>query len=123
MSEHVDLDEKKKPREIIKDLVSQYIPTKPKGISLRLDWSDKYSLIRIRGDSLDKTIEYDEVIDFTSFAHGVLEAYRDAYGELDVIPVSFREETYSNDKVSLNLYPTGSAGIFNIFIEYKDKRK
>jgi hypothetical protein len=53
------------------------------------------------------------------FTHGVLEAYREAYGDLEVVPISFREEIYKNDKVALDLYPTGSAGIFDIFIEYK----
>jgi len=61
-------------------------------------------------------------IDFTSFANGILDAYRQAYGELKVVPVSFREEIYKNDKVSLDFYPTGSAGIFDIFIEYKQRR-
>jgi hypothetical protein len=39
-------------------------------------------------------------------------------GELKETPVSFRETVYKNDKVELNLYPTGSAGIFDIFISY-----
>ncbi len=60
-----------------------------------------------------------QTIDFTSFAHGVIEAYREVYGELQVLPISFREEIYKNEKVSLDLYPTGSAGIFDIFVEYK----
>jgi len=40
--------------------------------------------------------------------------------ELKAVPVSFREENYENDKVCLDLYPTGGAGIFDIFVEYKD---
>jgi len=79
-------------------------------------------LIRIKGESLDKTAEYKD-IDFTSFARGVLDAYKEAYGDLEVVPVSFREEIYKNDRVTLDLYPTGSAGIFDILIEYKDKRR
>jgi hypothetical protein len=38
---------------------------------------------------------------------------------LEVVPISFREEIYKNDKVALDLYPTGSRGIFAILIEYK----
>ena len=69
---------------------------------------------------MDETVEYSHAIDFTSFANGVLEAYREVYGELKAVPISFREEIYENDKVRLDLYPTGSAGIFDIFVEYKD---
>jgi len=112
-------DVERNPREIVKELVSRYIPAKPERISLKLQWGDKRSSISLRGDNLDQTVEYSEVIEFTSFGGGVVEAYREAYGELDVVPVSFREEIYRNDKVSLDLYPTGSAGIFDIFIEYK----
>ena len=68
---------------------------------------------------MDKTIEYPHAIDFTSFARGVLDAYGQAYGKLRVVPISFREEIYKNEKVSLDLYPTGSEGIFDIFIEYR----
>jgi hypothetical protein len=66
-----------------------------------------------------QTAEYFHAIDFTSFAHGVIEAYKEAYDELEVVPISFREEIYKNDKVALDLYPTGSEGIFDILIEYK----
>ena len=109
----------RKPVEIVKELVSKYIEDKPRRITLKLDWKDDRSLISFRGDSLNETVGYDQCIDFNSFANGVLKAYREAYGELNVTPISFREEIYKNDKVSLNLYPTGSAGIFDIFIEYK----
>jgi len=107
--------------ELVRNLVSRYISAKPKRISLKLDWNNKRSLVSLKGDTLDQVAEYSESIDFTSFAYGVLEAYREAYGELKVVPVSFREEIYRNDKVSIDLYPTGSAGIFDIFVEYKDK--
>lgn len=73
----------------------------------------------ISKEIIDQTAEYSKTIDFTSFAHGVIEAYREAYGELKEIPVSFRETVYNNDKLSIDLYPTGSAEIFDIFIEYK----
>ncbi|MEM2815845.1 MAG: hypothetical protein QXY34_01525 [Candidatus Bathyarchaeia archaeon] len=45
-----------------------------------------------------------------NIAHGVVEAYKEAYGKLEVVPISFREEVYENDKVTLDLYPTGSVG-------------
>jgi len=109
----------KNPKEIVKELVSRYIPAKPKKISLKLNWDDKRSLINLKGDNLDQTAEYFDTIDFTSFAHGVIDAYREAYGELKEIPVSFRETVYKNDKLSIDLYPTGSAGIFDICIDYK----
>ncbi len=48
-----------------------------------------------------------------------MEAYRDAYGDLKVVPISFREEVYENERVSLDLYPTGGAGIFDIFVRYR----
>ena len=107
------------PKEIVRKLVSEHIKAKPKRISLKLDWDGKSSLIRLIGDDLDQRVEYQRTIDFTSFAHGVIEAYEETYGKLEVVPVSFREDVYRNDKVSLDLYPTGMAGIFDIFIEYK----
>jgi hypothetical protein len=112
----------KDPKEIVKELVSRYIPAKPKKISLKLNWDDKRSLINLKGDNLDQTAEYFDTIDFTSFAHGVIEAYRKTYGELEVVPISFREEIYKNDKVSLDLYPTGSEGVFDIFVHYNKNR-
>ena len=112
-------DVEKKPEEIVKELVSKYIKSKPSRITLRLDWENKRSSISIKADNLDETAEYFQPIDFTSFAHGVVEAYREVYGELKLVPVSFREEIYENDKLSIDLYPTGSAGVFDIFVEYR----
>jgi hypothetical protein len=114
-----DTDNGKNPREIVKELVSKYISAKPARITLKLDWPDKRSLINLKGDGLNETAEYPKSIDFTSFAHGVIEVYKEAYGELNEILVSFRETVYRSDKVVLDLYPTGSAGVFDIFIEYK----
>jgi hypothetical protein len=115
-----DIDVEKNPSEIVKELVSRYIISKPRRISLKLYWNDKRSLINLKGDNLDQTAEYLQTIDFTSFANGVIEAYREAYGELKEVPVSFRETVYKNDKLSIDLYPTGSAGIFDIFVEYRE---
>ncbi len=113
------VDAEKDPTGIVKKLVSRCIPAKPSRISLKLNWNDKRSLINLNGDNLDQTAEYFHAIDFTSFANGVIEAYREAYGELKEIPISFRETVYKNDKLSIDLYPTGSAGIFDIFLVYK----
>jgi hemoglobin-like flavoprotein len=66
---------------------------------------------------LKEKVEYMQTIDFTSFAHGVIEAYEEAYDKLEVVPISFREEVYENDKVALDLYLIGSAGIFDIYVK------
>ncbi len=110
-----------KPKDVVKKLLSKYIQAKPERITLKLDWDDRRSLISLRGNNLNQTFEYSETIDFTSFARGVIEAYKQVYGELEVVPVSFREEIYRNNKVSLDLYPTGSAGIFDIYVEYREE--
>jgi len=119
MSENVDIRKEKNPREIVKELISQHIQAKPGKISLKLYCNDEHSTISINGDNLNQIIEHPQTVDFTSFAHGVLEAYREAYGDLEVVPISFREEIYKNNKVALDLYPTGSVGIFDIFVHYK----
>ena len=106
----------------MRETISKYIGEKPRRISLKLHWEDGRSTISINGDNLSRNIEHPQTIDFTSFAHGIIEAYREAYGELEVVPISFREEIYRNDKVSLDLYPTGSAGVFDIFVEYKERK-
>ena len=109
------------PKEVVRRLVSEHIKARPKMITLRLSWEDKKSSIRLLGDGLDETVEYQGTIPFTPFAYGVIEAYEEVYGKLRVIPVSFRKDIYENDEVSLDLYPTGSAGRFDIFIMYKRK--
>jgi len=108
-------------KEVVKKFIAEYIKSKPRRITLRLYWDSKHSTISINGTNINRTIEHPHTIDFTPFANGVLEAYREAYGELEVVLVSFREEIYRNDKISLDLYPTGSAGIFDIFIKYKER--
>lgn len=113
----------KESREVVEKLISKYIKERPRRISLKLYWGEEKSEISISGEKIDQVFEFSQNIGFTSFAYGVLEAYRKFYGELKVIPISFREEIYENEKVSLDLYPTGSAGIFDIFIEYKEKGK
>jgi len=109
-----------KPKDIVSKLVSKYIEEKPNRITLKLAWDNKNSIVNIKGDNLNEAVEYSGLIDFTSFTNGVVEAYRQTYGKLEEIPVSFRETTYKNDEVSIGLYPTGSAGIFDIFIKYKN---
>jgi len=108
-------------KDVVKEFVSKYVKAKPTKISLELNWDDKRSVISIRGEHLKESVEYSQTIDFTSFAHGVIEAFKEAYGELKVVPISFREEVYENEKVALDLYPTGSIGVFDIYIKYKPK--
>ncbi len=108
------------PIELVRELTSQYVERKPRRITLKLSWEDGESSVRFEGEDLNEVFKYPFTTPFTSFAKGVLKAYREAYSELKVIPVSFREEVYKNDRVSLGLYPTGSAGVFDIFIEYRD---
>jgi len=122
MREDLSINKEKSPKEVVKELISKYVQTKPARISLRVYWDDKRSTISINGNELNQNIEHPQTIDFTSFAYGVLEAYKEAYGELEIVPISFREEIYKNDKVSLDFYPTGSAGIFDIFIKYKNQK-
>jgi len=79
----------KNPREIIKDLISQYIRAKPEKISLELYWEGERSTININENNLNQTLEHPQTMDFTSFADGVHEAHREAYGDLEVVPISF----------------------------------
>jgi hypothetical protein len=114
-------EEKHGSKKVVKELVLKYVKDKPSRISLKLNWDDNRSVISIYGDSLKESVEYSQTIDFNSFAYAVVEAYEEVYGKLEVVPISFREEVYRNDKISLDLYPTGSAGIFDIFIKYNEK--
>jgi hypothetical protein len=101
-------------RELVKRIVLRYIGEKPRRISLRLLWSEGKSLITID----DKTIEIKDIVDFTSFGYGVVDAYREVFGDLEVIPVDLRTDIYQNNRVKLELYPTGSLGVFDIYVEY-----
>jgi hypothetical protein len=103
-----------KLRELVKEIVLQYIGEKPTKISLRLLWSEGKSLITID----EKTVEIPEIVDFTSFGYGVVDAYREVFGDLEVIPVDLRSDIYQNNRVTLELYPTGSMGVFDIYVEY-----
>jgi hypothetical protein len=105
-------------RELVKRIVLQHISERPRRISLRLLWDRGSSLITIESDA-EKTIEVQDIVSFTSFAEGVVDAFREVYGELEVVPISFREDLYCNDEVSLLLHPTGSLGVFDIFVEYR----
>jgi len=110
---------KEDAKELVKKLVRQYIKSRPKGISLKLSWNDRRSRISLVGDGLNKAVEYYDTIPFSLFASGVIEACEEVYGKLKVVPVSFREDIYENDKVSLDLYPTGGLGVFNIYVKYE----
>jgi len=109
----------KKPREVVKELVLGAIQRRPKRITLSMKWGEKRNTIRfVNTDGLDETVECGDM-SFTSFGYGVVDAFREAFGELTEIGVSFRETIYENEKVVLDLYPTGSAGIFDIYVSYK----
>jgi len=108
-------------KNFVKEFVSKFLKAKPNKISLELDWEKELAVISIYVNELKLVSQQPKTIDFTSFARGVIEAYEEAYGKLEVVPVSFREEIYRNEKVSLDLYPTGSLGIFEIFIKYNEK--
>lgn len=109
-----------KPKDYVKELVLRHIEEKPRRISLKLAWEpmpwEPLSLIKIG----DHEYETERVVDFTSFGDGVVEAFMEAFGELRENPMSFRETIYRNGDVEIDLYPTGSAGIFDIFIRYRD---
>ena len=104
-------------RELVKKIVLQYINLKPTRISLRLLWNKNSSLITIESDA-EKTIEIPEIISFSSFGYGVVDAYRETFGELELIPVDLRSDIYQNNRVTLELYPTGSLSRFDIYIQY-----
>ncbi|MEM0220035.1 MAG: hypothetical protein QW213_06855 [Thermoproteota archaeon] len=80
-----------KPKEIVKELVSQQIKQSLKESRLNSIGKIRRSAININGDSLNQAIEYLQTIDFTSFAHGVLEAYKETHGDLEVVSISFRK--------------------------------
>jgi len=101
-------------RELVKKIVMQYINLKPTRISLRLLWDKNSSLITID----EKTVEVEEIISFSSFADGVIDAFREIYGELELIPVNLRTDIYRNSKITIELYPTGSLSRFDIYIQY-----
>jgi hypothetical protein len=50
--------DEKDPKEIVKELVSRYIPAKPTRISLKLDWDEKSSVINLKGDGLDSFTQF-----------------------------------------------------------------
>jgi len=102
----------------VERIVREYIQMRPSRITLRLYWKEEKSDIEIRIKDKTITITLPGIIPFTTFGHGVVEVFEETYGKLNTIPVSFREEIRRNDKVSLDLYPTGSIGRFDIFITY-----
>jgi hypothetical protein len=108
------------PRELVKEIVLRHIKERPRRISLKLHWGEERSVITIEGDA-KRVIEIPQAIDFASFGYGTVDAFREAYGDLEVVPISFREEAYRNDRVLLLLHPTGSAGVFDIFVEYRER--
>ena len=108
-----------KPKDFVKELVLRHIKERPTRISLKLVFEpmpwEPVSAVKIG----DHEYETERVIDFTSFGDGVVKAFLEAYGEMITIPVSFRETIHRNNEVEIDLYPTGSAGIFDVYIKYK----
>jgi hypothetical protein len=110
---------KESPEDIVEHFVKDAIQKKPYKISLQLDWNNKKSVLEFDGLDYHSSTAYPLTIDFSSFARGLLNAYKKAYGQLYLASTSFREEVYKNDKVAIELYLTGSAGIFDVYIEYE----
>jgi hypothetical protein len=108
----------KSNRELVKEIVLRYVEKKPRRITLTLKLNEERSVIIIESELGEEIIEIDRIIDFTNFAHGVIDAFEEVYGELKVIPISLREDVYENDRLTLTLYPTGSIGVFDIYVEY-----
>jgi len=110
----------KTQKEIVKEIIKEYISEKPSKIVLIVNWESGYSdiIFHINGEKVQRRIY--ERISFTSFGLAVKEAYEEAYGNLETIPISFREEEYKNQKVKLHFYPTGSAGVFDIYVNYAE---
>lgn len=111
--------EENSAKEIARRLVLEYISSKPTRIRLRLDLKGGKSSIEISGESLNTKVRCAKAIDFNSFGNGVLEAYERVFGKLKEIPISLRETVYENERVRLDFYPTGTAGIFDIFVNYR----
>jgi len=102
----------------VERIVREFINEKPDRITLKLHWKERKSDIELKFGRNTVVITLLGTISFSQFAAGVLKVYEESYGKLNVVPLSFREEIYKNDKVSLHLYPTGSIGRFDIFINY-----
>ena len=104
----------------LKTLLAEAIKHKPTRVSLKIvvgkNWEDSKSVVAVN----DAEVPFNKPISFTQFGEAVKEAFREAYGDLKVVPISFREELLVNDQVMLRYVPTGSMGIFDIYVVYKD---
>lgn len=101
-------------------LLAEAIKDKPTRVSLKIvvgeNWEDSKSVVSVN----DAETRFNKPISFTQFGEAVKEAFREAYGDLKVVPISFREELLVNDHVMLRYVPTGSMGVFDIYVVYKD---
>lgn len=106
--------------EDLKSLLEEAIKHKPTRISLRIvagkSWEDSTAIVDVAGQKN----HFKKPISFTEFGKAVEEVFQKAYGELKVVPISFREELLVNDHVMLRYVPTGSMGIFDIYVVYKE---
>lgn len=111
--------------ENLQELLEKAIKQKPTRISLRiksgegLETSTSEVEIARLGENGVKT-PFKTPISFTEFGEAVKEAFANAYGELKIVPISLREELLVNDNVMLRYTPTGSMGIFNIYVTHKE---
>ena len=111
--------------ENLQELLEKAIKQKPTRISLRIksgeSWDTSTSEVKTTrfGEPSVKTA-FKRPISFAEFGKAVEEAFAKAYGELKVVPISFREELLVNDSVMLRYTPTGSMGFFDIYITYKE---
>lgn len=111
--------------EDLKNLLASSIKHRPTKISLRIitgeSWDSSTAEVETAkmGEEPEKRA-FERPISFAEFGKAVEEAFREAYGELKVVPISFREELLVNDHVMLRYVPTGSMGTFDIYIVYKD---
>ena len=53
-------------------------------------------------------------ISFTSFIRQVVEAYEEVFRKLRVLAGGFREGIHENEEVSLDVYPIGGTGGFEV---------
>lgn len=112
--------------ESLRKLLEKVVTQKPTRISLRIEsgesWDTSTSEVETArfGEPSVKTL-FKRPISFTEFGEAVKEAFANAYGELKIVPISLREELLVNDTVMLRYTPTGSRGIFDIYITYKEQ--
>jgi len=66
------------------------------------------------GEGWEERVNHLFTFSFTSFTRQVVESYEEVCGKLMVLARSFREEIYEDEKVSLDVYPSGGTGSFEV---------